>query len=87
MRVKLPSAQWKEEPLTTWRASLATRGVAVRNRHCGRRDGREACVIHLESRDKALEVMLSVPNIRTGCLREELSILSLSTLSPRYTVR
>ena len=84
MRVKPQSAQWKEEALTTWRASLATRGVVARNRDCGRREGREACVTHLESRDKTLEAMLSVPNIRTGCLREELSILSKSQY---YSVR
>lgn len=63
MRVELYGAQWNEEALTTWRASLATRGVVVRNRHCGRLDGREECVIHLERRGKTLEAILDVVNI------------------------
>ena len=58
MLVKLYSAQWKEEALTTWRASLATLGVVARNRHCGRLDSSEACVTHLESRGKTLEAIL-----------------------------
>lgn len=75
MRVELRSAQWKNEVLTTWRASLATRGVVLRNRHCRRRDGCEACVTHLESRGKTLEAILEAPNTFTGSLGKKLSIL------------
>ena len=62
MRVGLYSAQWKEEALTTWRASLATCGVVLRKRHCHRRDGCEACVTHLEIRGKTLEAIVDVTN-------------------------
>lgn len=48
------------EGLTTWRASLATCGVVVSNRHCGRLDSCEAFVTHLESRDENLEAISSV---------------------------
>ena len=47
----------EEEALTTWRASLATLGVVLRNWHCGRLDNCEDRVIHLESRGKALEAI------------------------------
>ena len=49
--------RWMEETLTTWRASLATLGVALRDRHCGRLDNCEDRVIHLESRGKTLEAI------------------------------
>ena len=62
MRVGLHNAQWREEVLTTWRASLATCGVVLRKRHCRRRDGCEACVTYLESRGKTLEAIVNVPN-------------------------
>ena len=62
MRVGLYSVQWKEEALTTWRASLATCGVVLRKRHWRRRDGCEACVTHLEIRGKTLEAIVDVPN-------------------------
>ena len=68
MRIGLDSAHWKEEALTTWRASLATRGVVARNRHCGRREGFEACVKDLESRGKTLEAIVMAPNDKIGSL-------------------
>lgn len=68
MLVKLYSAQWKEEVLTTCRASLATRGVVARNRHCGRLDSFEEFVTHPESRGKTLEAILDVSYARIGIL-------------------
>ena len=68
MLVKLDSAKWKEEALTTWRASLANRGVMVRNRHCGRLDILEECVTHAESRGKTLEAILHVLDATAGSL-------------------
>lgn len=65
--------QWKEEALTTWRASLATRGVVLRSRHCGRLDNCEDCVIHLESRGKTLEAILDVLDARASNLLKKLS--------------
>lgn len=58
MRLGICSAQWKEAALTTWRASLATRCVVDRNRHCGRLDSREDCVTHLESTGRTLEAIV-----------------------------
>ena len=68
MQVEIECAQWKEEALTTWRASLATRGVVARNRHCGRREGFEACMKDLESRGKTLEAIVMAPNDQIGSL-------------------
>lgn len=68
MRKELYSAQWKEEALTTWRASLATCGVVVRNRHCGRLDSRGDCATHLVNRGNTLEAILNVFDARTGSL-------------------
>ena len=63
MRAELCSTQWREEALTTWRASLATCGVVVKNRHCGRLDRRVECATHLERRGKTLEAILDAFNM------------------------
>ena len=73
MLVKLFSARLKEEVLTTWRASLATLGVVVRNRHCGRLDSFEAFVTFLKSRGKALEAILDAVDAQNCSLCKELS--------------
>ena len=43
--------------LTTWRASLVTRGVVDRDRHCGRRMGLDICASRLESLGTTLEAI------------------------------
>ena len=68
MRVELYRAQWDEEALTTWRASLATRDVVVKDRHCGRLDSREDCVTYLEKQGKTLEAITEVFDAQNGSL-------------------
>ena len=75
MRIELYRAQWDEEALTTWRASLATRDVVVKNRHCGRLDSREDCVTYLENPGKTLEAITEVFDAQNDSLQKDLSNL------------